>query len=119
MRKNLLFIFLFVFLAGMAACSPQAVQTQSAPQATETPTPAAETQPAATVADESQPSASATLDVEALILEKLAGHHDVERIYSAEKTYEEWVQTLDRMIGYGAKINEEEKQIIIEFLMNR
>ncbi len=63
--------------------------------------------------------ASAEVDVEALIDEKVAGNHDLGRIFNADKTREEWEETLDRMIGYGAKINEEEKEVIIEFLLNR
>lgn len=63
--------------------------------------------------------ASAEVDVEALIDEKVAGNHDLGRIFNADKTREEWEDTLDRMIGYGAQISEEEKEVIIEFLLNR
>ena len=60
-----------------------------------------------------------TIDVETLIAEKVAGNHDLERIFNADKTRAEWETTLDRMIGYGAKINEEEKQLIIDYLVSR
>lgn len=62
---------------------------------------------------------SAEIDFEALIEEKVAGNHDLGRIFNADKTREEWEKTLDRMIGYGAKISEEEKEMIIEYLLNR
>lgn len=55
----------------------------------------------------------------ALIEEKLAGKHDIDRVLNGDKTYDEWVSTLDRMIGYGADINEEEKELIIQWLLNR
>ena len=64
--------------------------------------------------------AADTAEGEALILEKLEAHHDADRIFNATKTREEWDITLDRMINtYGAKINEEEKQAIIDYLVSR
>lgn len=68
---------------------------------------------------ETQPAATPTIDVDALIREKLSGHHSIDRVYAADKTREEWNATLDRMISYGAKISEEEKQIIIDYLLGR
>jgi hypothetical protein len=55
----------------------------------------------------------------AFIEEKLAGNHDLERVLNAEKTYDEWVVTIDRMIDYGAAINDEEKELIIQWLLER
>ena len=60
-----------------------------------------------------------TIDVEALIREKLQNHHDIDRIFNAHHTREEWNATLDRMNGYGANISDTEKQIIIDYLMSR
>lgn len=117
----------------LAACAPAsqpAAETQ--PPAAEEPTqPPAASQPP--VAEEPAPTqampeptaaqmeepAAAEIDVEALIIEKVAGNHDVERIFNAVKTREEWEETLDRMIGYGAQISEEEKQIMIDYLLSR
>jgi hypothetical protein len=64
-------------------------------------------------------SATPTIDADALIREKLQNHHGIDRIFSANKTREEWNATLDRMIGYGAKISEAEKQIIIDYLLSK
>jgi len=61
----------------------------------------------------------APVDMEAMIREKVAGNHDLDRIFNAKKTREEWHVTLNRMIGYGAKISEEEKELIIDFLLSR
>jgi predicted secreted protein len=106
----------------ITACAPQ------------TNTPAASTQPVieptmqveeTSIASEEQPveptieQEAAPMDMEALIKEKVAGNHDVDRIFNANKSREEWNTTLDRMIGYGAKITEEEKQMIIEYLLSR
>lgn len=110
----------------LGACSAQAEEApaeappavpQEAPMTAPT-TPAAETQPSAAVAEE-EALPSAEVDMEALIASKVAGNHDVERIFTATKTREEWNATLDRMIGYGAKMTEEEKQLIIDYLLSR
>lgn len=58
-------------------------------------------------------------EMEALIEEKIAGQHTLDFILGQDKTYDEWVTTIDRMIGYGANINEEEKELIIQWLINR
>lgn len=70
-----------------------------------------------TVAEEAAPAAE--VDMEAFIAEKVDGHHDLGRIFNATKTREEWEVTLDRMIGYGAKINDQEKEMIIDYLLSR
>ena len=57
--------------------------------------------------------------MEALILEKLQGHHSIDVVLNAKKTREEWVTTLDRMIAKGAIISDEEKTVIIEWLLSR
>ena len=58
-------------------------------------------------------------EMEAFILEKADGNHALEFILKNNFTREEWSAVLDRMIGYGAKISAEEKEIIIEWLVNR
>jgi hypothetical protein len=70
--------------------------------------------PAATTAP-----ANPGVDAMAMIQEKLQGHHDLDRILNAKHTREEWNSTLDRMIKYGANISEDEKKIIIDYLMSR
>lgn len=64
-------------------------------------------------------SEAAPVDVEALVIEKLAGEHTLEFVLQEKRTAEEWSEVLDRMIGYGAKINEEEKALIIEWLLEQ
>ena len=115
--SSLLLITLFLLLAG---CAAQPQSTPTAMALVETSLPVETFKPVDTTsAVVENPSVAPTLDVEALILEKVAGNHDVERIYGASKTREEWNATLDRMIGYGAKISSAEKEIIIEYLLSR
>ncbi len=115
-----------IILVGLTACSPSATATEpaSVPATEEVATaivvetqavsPSAEVQVTETTAVETP-----AINVEALILEKLNNNHSIDRVLNAQKTREEWNTTLDRMIGYGAKISEEEKQIIIDYLLSR
>ena len=64
-------------------------------------------------------TSTGAVDGKALILQKLEDHHGSDIIFNSNKTAEEWSTTLDRMIQYGAKINEEEKQAIIDYLVNQ
>jgi hypothetical protein len=57
--------------------------------------------------------------MKAMILDKLQGHHSIDIVLSAQHTREEWNTTLDRMIARGAPISEEEKKVIIDWLVSR
>ena len=128
-------ILLLIAILALTACSsqpeaqPETVQptieefTEVPMEETATEVPPEPTQeevePTATIeAGGGEPAATAELDVDALIREKVAGHHDLDRIYNANFTREEWNATLDRMIAYGAQISEKEKQIIIDYLLS-
>ena len=59
-------------------------------------------------------------EMQALLEEKLVGSpHTLEFILKQEKNAEEWNKTITRMIGNGAKINDEEKQLLIDWLVSR
>mgnify|MGYP000993618788 CR=1 FL=1 len=132
MKNRVLSVSVILFLVVLTACTSKVIPTQTVNEtveATATEAVIAEAVQTEVVPTDSptveigsvetQPAATATLDVDALIREKLQNHHSIERVYNAKHTREEWNATLDRMIGYGAKISEEEKQIIIDYLMNR
>jgi hypothetical protein len=99
------FAAIFILMSLLTACGG----TQNPPAENAAP-PAA----AVTVAQ-----ANPSVDAMALIQEKLQGHHDLDRILNAHHTREEWNATLDRMIKYGANISEDEKKIIIDYLLSR
>ncbi len=116
----------------LSACAPQAtpdaaqatpaVEEPAATEAsfpTEVASPIVEEKPVDAATTAPPAPAPAEVDVEALIAEKVAGNHPLDRIYNAQKTREEWNTTLDRMIKYGAKINPEEKELIINYLLSR
>lgn len=51
-----------------------------------------------------------------LLEERCAGCHTLDRVVQAQKSGEEWEQTVDRMIGRGASLNESERAVLIEYL---
>ncbi len=45
--------------------------------------------------------------------------HKLDIVYKAKKSPAEWEKTIDRMIGYGARLNDEEQEAIIKYLSER
>lgn len=126
-KKNSILMIAGILALVMTACAPQVAETPvtALPAATEAlieEAPAVEAAPETAVppAEESPVEApTVEIDVEALIVEKLESHHDVNWIWDANFDRAKWEATIDRMIGYGAKISPEEKQIIIDYLLSR
>jgi hypothetical protein len=132
--KSKLFAVIGVALLSMmvlAACgggNQPAAEPTSAPTmeqpAEATSAQVVESTQADAAASDEQPTATAEIvtteiDMEAFIAGKVDGNHDLGRIFNATKTRAEWEATLDRMIGYGAKINDQEKEMIIYYLLSR
>jgi len=55
-------------------------------------------------------------DGAALLEERCTTCHNLERTTSARKTRDEWEKTVIRMVSKGAELNEEEQEILIEYL---
>ncbi len=45
--------------------------------------------------------------------------HNIKIVLKAQKDKNEWDKTLDRMVNYGAKLNKEERKILIDFLTKK
>lgn len=122
MKRFAVFGFALMAVLVLAACSSQQGSTTSSSAQPVQATSANGSSDSTSVQQATEAPAAAatpTIDVDALIREKLAGHHSIDRVYAAHHTREEWNATLDRMIQYGAKINDQEKQIIIDYLLQR
>jgi hypothetical protein len=70
-------------------------------------------------ASSSQPSVQDDAKMEALITEKLGGHHTLDFILNQNKTRAEWESTINRMINKGVSMTDEEKTLIIDWLVSR
>jgi cytochrome c5 len=94
-----LIVALVVVTGLLAACG--------GPAAPETAEPSQEEQPTA------QPPAG---DGAALLEERCTVCHGLERTTQAQKTRDEWEQTVTRMVGKGAQLAEDEQGTLIEHL---
>ena len=59
------------------------------------------------------------VDAEALIIERCSVCHSADRVFQADYTAEGWSDEIDDMIQKGAEVNEEEKQLMIDWLVSR
>jgi competence protein ComEA len=60
---------------------------------------------------------SVSVDGQVLLEERCTECHALNRTTSASKSREEWEQTVTRMIGHGAELNEEEQTVLIDYLV--
>ena len=60
--------------------------------------------------------APASLDGKALTEERCTKCHDLKRVESAQKTRDEWQANVERMVGLGAELDEDEQQAVIDYL---
>jgi hypothetical protein len=127
--KRWLIISLIVIVALlMGGCARQAdVEEAAEPPVVEAPVVEEEAYPVeepVAVEDEAYPADEDVMDdederMQGLISEKIENCHMLNFILSQNKTREEWSVTIDRMIGKGADVNAEEKELIINWLVSR
>jgi major membrane immunogen (membrane-anchored lipoprotein) len=55
-------------------------------------------------------------DGETLLQNRCDECHDLQRVTDSQKTEAEWEETVERMIQQGAELNEEEKEVLVDYL---
>ncbi len=65
---------------------------------------------------EQEEAAPVTLDGKSLLEERCTPCHDLGRVERAKKAEEEWKATVERMVGKGAQLNQEEQALVIQHL---
>lgn len=65
---------------------------------------------------EQEEAAPGTLDGKALVEERCTECHDLGRVERAMKGEEEWKATVERMVGKGAQLSEEEQALVVQHL---
>ncbi len=133
-HKTLLFVcILLAAVLLLSACGTKeegsSINLPAVSVAESTETSAAQNQPSGTYpAGNAAQSASAAYpaavsaaalgeaDVEALLLEKLGGHHALDWLLQFDKTYAEWDQLLSD--HHGVTFTAQEKEAVINYLMN-
>ena len=69
------------------------------------------------VSDGTVSSAAESLDGKSLMQERCSSCHTTGRITSKSDSLEGWTTTVDRMIGKGAQLETEEREILIQYLV--
>ena len=129
MKEHVVLLAVLMTIGGLGAvaCGASAPATEAPALPTvapaSTPEPATATEPPAatpvpsTVTEEPAVAEPEPLfDGDALLQERCTACHDLGRVESASKTADEWRKTIERMIGKGARLNDAEKEALIEFL---
>lgn len=58
-------------------------------------------------------------EIEALIIERCSECHSADRVFQADYDADGWSEEIDDMIRKGAEVSEEEKALMIEWLISR
>jgi cytochrome c5 len=118
MRATILVMLLGFLL--VSACVPAG----EAPSATDTPIPAATEPPAdagepaatETPTPTEEPEPPAAFDGEAMLQDRCTQCHSLSRITGASKSAEGWRSAVERMVNYGAVLNVEELEALVQYL---
>jgi len=52
-----------------------------------------------------------------LLEERCTACHSLDRVMGAQKSHDEWAQTVARMVGKGAQLNENEQAVLVDYLV--
>ena len=118
MKKKWVFIILsgLMLLVLIVACA-QASPTPVEEEIEEIPVEEEVVEPEET--EEMAEPEEEAVDVEALIIERCGGCHSADRVFQADYDAEGWSDEIDDMIRKGAEVSEEEKQLMIDWLISR
>jgi cytochrome c5 len=88
------------------------------PEPTSTPTAEPQEPTASATAPPPSPTAeSGESEGRVLLEERCTVCHTLDRVERAQKTREEWVSTVDRMVGLGAQLSDAEMEVLIDYLV--
>lgn len=104
-----LLALVLVLSFGLVACSSGADGGSGSEPAVETPQPT----------DESGAATGGGEASKALVETKCSMCHTTDRVFSAEKSRDEWIVTMDRMKANGLVVTQEEYDEIVEYLSTR
>jgi len=97
------------------APEPTEAATEPTQAPEEAPTEAAVTEPPAEPTEEPVEE-TVSIDAAALLQERCTVCHGLGQTEAAQYTQEQWDDTVTRMVGYGAVLNDEEKVALIDYL---
>lgn len=115
MKKSWIGLLLILFLL-VTGCSQKPTSTSSGESETPKQTQFPERTEEKTAPEATATPSSEVLDGKKLIDERCAVCHTLEKVQSAQKDRAGWEITVERMIQSGARLTEEEKNAVIDYL---
>lgn len=107
-----------------AATEPAPTEEPTATEARPTPTavppteaPTATPEPTAPATEEPEATEAPVEDAQVLLEERCTVCHLLDRVESAQKSREAWESTVDRMIEYGTELTDDERAVLIDYLV--
>lgn len=104
---------------------PTPVDTPEPTEVEPSPTMTSEPSPTATPEPSSTPTSAPTATPEAtegpaegrlLLEDRCVACHTLDRVESAGKSREAWLETVNRMVDYGAQLSDAEKEVLVDYL---
>jgi len=96
---------------------PSPTEPETSPTVTPEPEePTATPEPAEPTATAEPATELPDAEGEVLLEQRCTVCHTLDRVERAQKTREEWVTTVERMIGLGAQLSESEKTVLVDYL---
>lgn len=97
--------------------TPMPTEPEPSPTVTAEPeTPTATAAPEEPTAPPETTAEPAESEVQAVLEESCTACHGLDRVEQAQKSQEEWVTTVARMVGYGAQLSEDEMTALVDYL---
>jgi hypothetical protein len=95
-----------------------AVPPTEEPTATPEPTATAEADtPTAPPTEKPEATGAPVEDAQVLLERRCTVCHTLERVEASQKSREEWESTVDRMIEYGTQLTDDERAVLIDYLV--
>jgi len=122
--RVLLIVLVSAALILLPACSTTATEAPAEP-AVEDSAPDVDTEevvPAGEIDTEEEAPAAESYDLDAataLVEERCVGCHGLSTVTNASYTEEEWASTVARMISQGANLNDQESELVIQYLADQ
>jgi mono/diheme cytochrome c family protein len=101
MNKRIIFLISLLLLVGLAGTFLAACGSSS----THTPIPSSKST-----------GSGSSLNGQALMQQRCSVCHSITRVTSAQHTAAQWQNTVNRMIGHGAKLTPQEEQALVNYL---
>ncbi len=98
---------------------PTPVDTPEPTEVEPSPTMTSEPSPTATPEPSSTPTPAPTegpAEGRLLLEDRCVACHSLDRVESAGKSREAWLETVNRMVDYGAQLSDAEKEVLVDYL---